>query len=92
MASIAFVVPSVLNKGGGERRLDLDASSLSDAFTKCTDIMGDDFARRVLEPDGNPRSLINVYINGKNAKFSGGMEAPLKDGDEVYILPAVAGG
>jgi len=54
--------------------------------------MGDDFKRRVLNDDGTPRSLINIYINGKNAKFVGGLEASLKDGDEVYILPAVAGG
>ena len=44
-----------------------------------------------LEGDGTPRSLINIYINGKNAKFAKGMETPLNDGDEVYILPAVAG-
>ena len=47
---------------------------------------------RVLEADNTPRSLINIYINGKNAKFSSGMETPLNDGDDVYILPAVAGG
>ena len=33
-----------------------------------------------------------ININGKNAKFSSGMDTSLKDGDEVYILPAVAGG
>ena len=54
--------------------------------------MGDEFKRRVLNDDGTPRSLINIYINGKNAKFVGGLDALLKDGDEVYILPAVAGG
>jgi len=54
--------------------------------------MGDDFRRRVLNPDGTPRSLINIYINGKNAKFSDGINTTLKNGDEVYILPAVAGG
>ena len=54
--------------------------------------MGDEFKKRVLNDDGTPRSLINIYINGKNAKFSGGLDASLKDGDEVYILPAVAGG
>ena len=51
--------------------------------------MGDDFKRRVLESDGTPRSLINIYINGKNAKFSGGMETSLKEGDEMstfYLL------
>ena len=54
--------------------------------------MGDDFKRRVLNEDGTPRSLINIYINGKNAKFSAGLGTQLSDGDEVYILPAVAGG
>jgi len=54
--------------------------------------MGDDFKRRVLNDDGTPRSLINIYVNGKNARFSGGMSTVLKDGDEIYILPAVAGG
>jgi adenylyltransferase/sulfurtransferase len=36
--------------------------------------------------------LINIYINGKNAKFSAGLDTTLSDGDEVSILPAVAGG
>ena len=92
MANIIFTIPSVLNQGGGEKKIDISADSISDAFVKISESMGDDFKRRVLESDGTPRSLINVYINGKNAKFSGGMDTPLKDGDEVYILPAVAGG
>ena len=93
MADITFTVPSVLNAGGGgERRIEMSAGSLQDAFARAAGEMGDEFGRRVLEGDGTPRSLINIYINGKNAEFSGGMDAPLKDGDEVYILPAVAGG
>ena len=92
MANIIFTIPSVLNQGGGEKKTEISADSLSDAFTEISESMGDDFKRRVLENDGTPRSLINIYINGKNAKFSGGMDTALKDGDEVYILPAVAGG
>ena len=46
----------------------------------------------MLESDGSPRSLINIYINGKNAAFSDGIDTPLDEGDEIYILPAVAGG
>jgi len=92
MAKIAFTIPSVLNSGSGEKKIEISPDSLQDAFTKVSEIMGDDFKRRVLEGDGTPRSLINVYINGKNAKFSNGLETVLKDGDEVYILPAVAGG
>ncbi|MFQ5782733.1 MAG: ThiF family adenylyltransferase [Nitrosopumilus sp.] len=92
MAYITFTIPSVLNQGGGEKKTEISADSLIDAFTKISESMGDDFKRRVLENDGTPRSLINIYINGKNAKFSGGMDTVLKDNDEVYILPAVAGG
>ncbi|MEX0862858.1 ThiF family adenylyltransferase [Nitrosopumilus sp.] len=92
MANIVFTIPSVLNQSGGEKKTELSAASLSDAFAKISEILGDDFKRRVLESDGTPRSLINIYINGKNAKFSNGMETILNDGDEVYILPAVAGG
>lgn len=92
MANIKFTIPSVLNKGGGEKKLDITAANLSEAFAKISESMGDDFQRRVLNSDGTPRSLINIYINGKNMRFSGGMQTTLKDGDEVYILPAVAGG
>ena len=92
MANITFTIPSVLNQGGGERKTEISSDSLTDAFAKISEIMGDDFKRRVLESDGTPRSLINIYINGKNAKFSSGMETILNNGDEVYILPAVAGG
>jgi len=92
VANITFTIPSVLNSGGGEKKIEISADSLQDAFVKISEIMGDDFKRRVLESDGIPRSLINIYINGKNSKFSSGMDTVLDDNDEVYILPAVAGG
>ena len=92
MANITFTIPSVLNSGGGEKKIEVSSVSLQDTFVKISEIMGDDFKRKVLESDGTPRSLINIYINGKNVKFSNGMETVLKDGDDVYILPAVAGG
>ena len=92
MASITFTIPSVLNAGSGEKKTEIEVSTLSDAFAKISETMGDDFKRRVLNEDGTPRSLINIYINGKNAKFSAGLDTQLSDGDDVYILPAVAGG
>ncbi len=92
MAKLVFTIPSVLNAGGGEKKTDIEANTLQEAFVAVSEIMGDDFKRRVLESDGKPRSLINIYINGKNAKFSNGMDTELHDDDDVYILPAVAGG
>ena len=92
MTTITFTIPSVLNAGGGEKKTELEASTLKESFEKISEIMGDDFKRKVLEADGSPRSLINIYINGKNAEFDSGLDTPLNENDEVYILPAVAGG
>jgi molybdopterin synthase sulfur carrier subunit len=46
------------------------------------------------EKDGKVdlRRFINIYVNDEDVRFLGGLEAPLKDGDEVVVLPAVAGG
>jgi len=46
---------------------------------------------RLLE-DGALRRFINVYINDEDVRFLGSLEAPIKDGDSITILPAVAGG
>jgi len=92
LPNITFTIPSVLNGGAGEKTTDIDANTLNDAFIKISETMGDDFKRRVLNEDGTPRSLINIYINGKNAKFSSGLDTTLSDGDVINILPAVAGG
>jgi adenylyltransferase/sulfurtransferase len=92
MAKVEFVVPSVLNKGQGEKKIPVEAGDLQEAFNKVSDQMGEDFRRRVFDLNGKPRSLINIYVNGKNMRFAGGMTTALKDGDSVYILPAVAGG
>ena len=46
---------------------------------------------RLLE-NGALRRFINIYINDEDVRFLGGLDAPLKDGDSVTILPAVAGG
>ena len=48
-------------------------------------------AERLLE-DGALRRFINVYVNDEDVRFLGSLETPVKDGDSVTILPAVAGG
>ncbi|MCA9822153.1 MAG: MoaD family protein [Dehalococcoidia bacterium] len=47
---------------------------------------------RVLDDTGELRRFVNVYINGDDVRFIDGLNSPLKDGDEVSIVPAVAGG
>ena len=36
--------------------------------------------------------FVNIYVNDEDVRFTGGLEAPIADGDNVTILPAVAGG
>jgi len=42
--------------------------------------------------DGDLRRFVNVYVNDEDVRFLGGLKAPLSDGDQVVVLPAVAGG
>lgn len=42
--------------------------------------------------DGDLRRFVNIYVNDEDVRFSGGLQAPVADGDQVVVLPAVAGG
>jgi sulfur-carrier protein len=42
--------------------------------------------------DGKLRRFVNVYLNDEDVRFIGGLDTPVKDGDTVTVLPAVAGG
>ena len=50
------------------------------------------FRERVMDDTGQLRRFVNIYINGDDVRFMAGLASPLKDGDEVSIVPAVAGG
>ena len=45
-----------------------------------------------LVKEGNLHRFVNVYVNDEDVRFAGGLEAQVTDGDNVTILPAVAGG
>jgi sulfur-carrier protein len=45
-----------------------------------------------LVDDSGLRRFVNVYLNDEDVRFLGGLTAPVKDGDTVTVLPAVAGG
>ena len=45
-----------------------------------------------LDDEGKLRRFVNVYVNDEDVRFTGSLASPLKDGDSVTILPAVAGG
>ncbi|QWC83981.1 MoaD/ThiS family protein [Nocardioidaceae bacterium] len=45
-----------------------------------------------LVDDGDIRRFVNVYVNDEDVRFTGGLETSVSDGDQVVMLPAVAGG
>jgi molybdopterin converting factor small subunit len=54
---------------------------------------------RLIEPrdggddgEGDLRRFVNVYVNDEDVRFTGGLETTVSDGDQVVVLPAVAGG
>ena len=47
---------------------------------------------RLVDESGEMRRFINVYVNEEDIRFLKNRETPLKDGDEVSIIPAIAGG
>ncbi len=47
---------------------------------------------QVLNDDGTLHKFVNVYVNDDDVRYLSLLETPVKDGDEVSILPAVAGG
>ncbi len=47
---------------------------------------------RLCDETGDLRRFVNVYINGEDVRFTDGVNTALKAGDEVSIVPAVAGG
>lgn len=65
--------------------------SLADCITQLEqDYPG--MKERLMDEQGQLRRFVNVYVNGDDVRFIDGLQTPLKDGDEVSIVPAVAGG
>lgn len=47
---------------------------------------------RLLDSEGQVQQFINIYVNGEDIRFLQDLQTPLKPGDEVSIVPAIAGG
>ena len=47
---------------------------------------------RLCDEDGDLRNFVNVYVNGEDVRFLDGVDSATGDGDEISIVPAVAGG
>ena len=47
---------------------------------------------RLCDEQGRVRRFVNIYVNGDDIRFLNSLDTPVKDGDEVSIVPAIAGG
>ena len=74
----------------GEGEIEVEGATVGEALDAVFD-EHDDLRERITE-DGGLRRFVNVYVSGEDIRFRDGLETQLSDGDEVTILPAVAGG
>jgi MoaD family protein len=74
----------------GEGELEVDGSTVGEALDAVF-AEHEDLRARITE-DGTLRRFVNVYVSGEDIRFQDGLDTELTDGDEVTILPAVAGG
>ena len=74
----------------GEDEVEVDGETVGEALDAVFDAHSD--LRERITEDGTLRRFVNVFVSGEDIRFQDGLETPLSDGDEVTILPAVAGG
>ena len=89
--AIEVRIPTILRPYTKDQKSVEAAGSTLSALITDLDSQYAGLGERLLE-NGTLRRFINIYINDEDVRFLGGLEAPLKDGDSVTILPAVAGG
>ena len=89
--SVTIKIPAQLRAAtDGEGELEVEGSTVGEALDAVFD-EHDGLRQRITE-DGGLRRFVNVYVSGEDIRFKEGLETELDDGDEVQILPAVAGG
>jgi molybdopterin converting factor small subunit len=92
--SLNFVIPGPLRELAGNRRevrADRTAQSVSEALSvlweHCPSVRD-----RIVTELGEVRPHVNIFVDGENIRDCGGLGAPVRDGAEILILPALSGG
>ncbi len=90
--AVKLRIPTPLRSlAGGASELSVNGSTVSEVLdTLERDHPG--FHARLFDERGEIRRFVNVYVGGEDIRFLKGVDTPLKEGDEVSIVPAVAGG
>ncbi len=76
---------------GGQTKVEASGRTLADVFADI-ERRHPGFRSRVLDDGGRLRTYVNVYIGDDDARAKGGADAPVPDGTEVMVIPAMAGG
>lgn len=90
--AVKVLIPTPLQKFTNDQAtLECTGSNVSELLDSledsCPGIKG-----RLCDEEGKPRRFLNFYVNSEDIRFLEGTSTALKDGDEVSIVPAVAGG
>lgn len=89
--AIEVRIPTILRTyTGGEKAVTGEGATLSEIIDDLEDNHPGIKERLMQGPD--LRRFVNVYVNDEDVRFTGGLETSLSDGDQVVVLPAVAGG
>ena len=90
--SVTLQLPSVLAKlAEGRRTLEAQGATLG-AVVDDVAARFPALAPRLRDEAGKPYAFVTFYLNDDDARFQGGFAASVRDGDEIIIVPAIAGG
>jgi sulfur-carrier protein len=76
---------------GGSSSVEAGGSTVGEVLEAFYEQHGE-LRERLSDGDGGLRRFVNVYVAGEDIRFGDGLDTAVSDGDEVQILPAVAGG
>ena len=90
--SISVRVPTILRPyTQGASEVSVEGSTLSEVL-ESLDTSYPGIKGRVLDDSGELRRFVNVYVDNDDVRFAEGLHTSIKDGGQVSIIPAVAGG
>jgi len=90
--TVTVRVPMALRKlTGGAAEVEAQAATVRDLIENLEKSYSG-LKNALCEEDGKVRGYVNIYINDENFRSMNGIETSLKEGDEVAIVPAIAGG
>jgi len=90
--SIKVMIPQPLQKlTNGSDVVDVTGSNIADLIIDL-DAKFPGIRDRICDETGKIRRFINIYVNEEDIRFLSGDKTSIKDGDEISIIPAIAGG